>query len=78
MPSKVTEQLVGDNNWINEWDPYLPDVVDWHEAIDYHNLAFLDGRVEFLEIVKGEYLNGNYRIMPFAELNGMARNVVLP
>jgi prepilin-type processing-associated H-X9-DG protein len=68
--------LVGDNNWMHEWDPRFVDhSIAWHGKPQYHNLAFLDGHVDFLKIRKGLYVTPEYSILPFEDLLEMARDV---
>jgi prepilin-type N-terminal cleavage/methylation domain-containing protein/prepilin-type processing-associated H-X9-DG protein len=69
--------LIGDNNWMIEWSPIFKDKHSkaWHGKPRHHNLAFLDGHVEFLEIYKGLYVTPEYSIVPFRELFRMAREV---
>ena len=67
--------LVGDNNWIHEWLPFGPPNVAWHGKPQYHNIAFLDGHVEFIKVHKGMYVTSEYSILPFRDLHGMARAV---
>jgi len=73
-PARVL--LVGDNNWVSQWfyeDPY--DKYTWHDKEYYYNMAFLDGRVEFIHIFKGLYVADEYRIVPVRELYGVARRL---
>lgn len=73
-PARVL--LVGDNNWVNQWafdDPYDED--SWHDKEYYYNMAFLDGRVDYLHIRKGLYVTDEYCVMPFRELKAMARRL---
>jgi prepilin-type processing-associated H-X9-DG protein len=69
--------LMGDNNWMIEWNPLYKDKHSkaWHGKARHHNLAFLDGHVEFLEIYKGLYVTPEYSIVPFRELFRLAREV---
>jgi len=67
--------LVGDNNWIHEWVPFGPINEAWHGKPQYHNIAFLDGHVEFIMVLKGMYVTSEYSILPFRDLHGMARAV---
>ena len=64
--------LIGDYGWINQWMPFDLPRTEWHSRDFHHNLAFLDGRVEFLEIEKGVYVGPNYRVLPFEKLDGLA------
>jgi len=72
-PARVL--LVGDNNWVNQFDPQMPYSKYWHDKEQYYNLAFLDGRVEFLHIRKGLYVTDEYRVLPFRELYALARRL---
>jgi hypothetical protein len=73
-PARVL--LVGDNNWVGQWrfgkdyDEYT-----WHDKEYYYNLAFLDGRVDFIHIRKGLYVTDEYCVMPFKELKAVAREL---
>ena len=78
--SKITTRasllsLVGDNNWMPEWDPMLPHNTDWHDRLYHHNLAFLDGHVDFIKIRKGLWVTQEYTVLPFRNLLGMARRL---
>ena len=70
--------LAGDNNWINQWYPFIPETflpanMDWHGRKGHYNMTFLDGRVELVKIERGVYVAPNkYRILPFRELDYLA------
>lgn len=71
-PSRLL--LVGDNNWLTQWDPLIPDPGRaWHGVDDRYNMAFFDGHIAFIEIHKGIYRDSDYRIQPFKELDGFTR-----
>jgi prepilin-type N-terminal cleavage/methylation domain-containing protein/prepilin-type processing-associated H-X9-DG protein len=76
--------LIGDYGWVNQWDPTpLPDPewkerAEWHGRTNYHNVAFLDGHVDYREIRKGIYVTSEYRVLPFASLDELAGNVQGP
>jgi prepilin-type N-terminal cleavage/methylation domain-containing protein len=72
-PSRLL--LVGDNPWVKQWWPTSKHMPAWHGRCCNHNLAFLDGHIEFLHIRKGLYISDNYTVMPFSELYGLARKV---
>jgi len=72
-PSRLL--LVGDNNWITQWDPSRPKGESWHDKQYYFNMAFLDGHIEHIFIHKGLYVTGLYCIQPFEVLNGLACQV---
>lgn len=78
-PSRLL--LIGDYGWINQWHPTpLPyqtwkELAEWHDQPDCHNIAFLDGHVEYLNIRRGHYVTGDYYILPFKELFDLARVV---
>ena len=61
--------LVGDNNWIQQWEPVPPPVgyfpEFWHERTDHHNMAFMDGHAELVHIRKGIFCSGDYCVIPF-------------
>ena len=67
--------MIGDYGWANCWEPRLFRVGDWHGRRCHHNLAFLDGHVEFLHIRKGLYITEEYTVLPFQDLYGLAREV---
>ena len=76
--------LIGDYGWINQWKPKVhpepewKERAEWHDKEDHHSMAFLDGHVEFLKIHKGVYVAGNYSVLPFKALYGLAREVQWP
>ena len=76
--------LIGDYGWINQWKPRTdpnPEwkaLAEWHGKEDWHNLAFLDGHVGFLEIKKGTYVSGEYNVLPFKGLYNLAYQVQGP
>jgi prepilin-type N-terminal cleavage/methylation domain-containing protein/prepilin-type processing-associated H-X9-DG protein len=75
--------LVGDNNWVTQYNPAGDFKISWHIARSryeesdgplkyhsqkyHHNMAFMDGHTEFLRIRKGIYLCGDYNIIPFRQ-----------
>jgi hypothetical protein len=73
--------LMGDNNWIHEWNPleWMPPIIQhskaWHGKEQHHNVAFIDGRVEFLKIRKGIYVSPEYTIVPFKGPLKMAKEI---
>ncbi|UCD51130.1 MAG: prepilin-type N-terminal cleavage/methylation domain-containing protein [Phycisphaerales bacterium] len=68
--------LVGDNNWVTQWDPLIPfEGRAWHGKNGRYNLAFLDGHVAFTEIHRGVYINNDYRIQPFRELDDITHEM---
>jgi prepilin-type N-terminal cleavage/methylation domain-containing protein/prepilin-type processing-associated H-X9-DG protein len=67
--------LVGDNNWMHEFIPFGPPNAAWHGKPQYHNIAFLDGHVEFIKVLKGMYVTPEYSILPFRELHKLAYSV---
>lgn len=68
--------LIGDYGWGFQWlpSPYSQGV-SWHGRRCHHNVAFLDGHVQFLHIRKGLYITDEYTVLPFKELYGLAREV---
>lgn len=76
--------LIGDYGWYNQCKPLplpphpdvdLKQLAEWHGRADYHNMAFLDGHVKFLNIRKGFYVTDEYTMVPFDDLLGMAREI---
>lgn len=76
--------LMGDYGWINQWMPRahlyeeLKEMAEWHNKPDCHNLAFLDGHVQFLNIRKGYYVTDEYCVLPFKDLCSLALDVQGP
>ena len=76
-PTKLI--LVGDFGWVERWNPLVRlqnpyfDIVkkqsEWHGRPNWHNVAFLDGHVSFMEIQKGVYRCDKYRVQPFRALD---------
>jgi prepilin-type N-terminal cleavage/methylation domain-containing protein len=68
--------LVGDNNWVTQWDPLIeaPGKA-WHGRAGRYSLAFFDGHVAFTAIRKGVYLDPQYRVQPFRELDDLTCQV---
>jgi prepilin-type N-terminal cleavage/methylation domain-containing protein len=68
--------FVGDNNWMSQWHPVIPfQSKAWHGEEGYHNVAFLDAHVEFLEIHKGLFIAPQYNVLPFRQLYELANRV---
>ncbi|MBL7153460.1 MAG: type II secretion system protein [Phycisphaerae bacterium] len=76
--------LMGDFGWINQWmptpHPYeeLKEMAEWHNKANHHNMAFLDGHVDFLDIQKGYYVTDEYCVLPFKDLYNLALDVQGP
>jgi prepilin-type N-terminal cleavage/methylation domain-containing protein/prepilin-type processing-associated H-X9-DG protein len=70
--------LIGDYGWTDQWMSGSNTVTNWHDKEEYYNMAFLDGHVDFVHILKGIYVGGEYRIMPFRELDELAYQVQQP
>ena len=71
--------LIGDYGWVNQWNPRpypskeWKDLAEWHGTVDHHNVAFLDGHTEFLNIRKGYYVfDSEYCVLPFEDLYKLA------
>ena len=78
-PSRLL--LIGDYGWFNQWrprphpQPEWKELAEWHDRVDCHNMAFLDGHVGFLNIRKGFWITSEYSVMPFRELYDLAYEV---
>lgn len=67
--------LMGDFGWYRESrksfatpsPPPLP-TIEWHRRPTWHNIAYLDAHVEWVPIVKGEYVTAKYSIIPYLDL----------
>jgi prepilin-type N-terminal cleavage/methylation domain-containing protein/prepilin-type processing-associated H-X9-DG protein len=64
--------LLGDNNWVTQWDESLPVGSYWHGRRDCYNVSFLDGHIDFVRIRKGPFLTPEYRVLAFADLDQLA------
>lgn len=62
--------FVGDYGWWRAWEfGIAPDQhVDWHQKPSYHNIAFVDGHVQFVHIRKGINTDAKYTLIPFGDL----------
>ncbi len=60
--------LMGDAGWVNTWHPGSSQKIEWHDQPRSHNLAFLDGHVNFLRLSKGLHITSFYTVMPFHNL----------
>ena len=69
-PSRLL--LIGDYGWVNQWSPSVDLRTEWHVRRGHHNLAFLDGHVDFLRIRKGLLVTAACRVLPFADLDRLA------
>jgi len=75
-PSRLL--LMGDYGWINQWKPAphpdkgWKDLAEWHGKPDCHNMAFLDGHTDFVDIRKGYYVTAEYWVLPFQDLYELA------
>ena len=67
--------LIGDYGWLNQSRPAVPCVGDWHGRDFYHNMAFLDGHIDYLHIRKGLFVTDEYTVLPFEDLNTLAKQV---
>ncbi len=68
--------LLGDNNWITQWDPLIPAPGRaWHGREGCYNLAFLDSHIDFVGVGKAVYIGDDYRIQPFKDLDDITHEV---
>ena len=67
--------LIGDYTWGSQWLPGFIPGVSWHRKCCYFNVAFLDGRVDFLKVRKGLFVADEYSVPPFKDLYGLAMEV---
>ena len=67
--------LIGDFGW---WNHFLPQFLPgyyWHDKTHHYSMGFLDGHTEFVRIRKGLYVTGDYCVLPFKGLFGLAKQV---
>jgi prepilin-type N-terminal cleavage/methylation domain-containing protein/prepilin-type processing-associated H-X9-DG protein len=60
--------LMGDAGWDQAWNVATIGSVEWHGRPRTHNIAFMDGHVQFLEIPKGQHVTRDYTVIPFSDL----------
>lgn len=66
--------LIGDFPWVTQWLPTpYPHGIAWHGSCCHYNMAFMDGHVAFLKVRKGMFVVDEYRVIPFTDLVGLAR-----
>lgn len=62
----------GDAGWADTWNPLKTweqsEISFWHRQRAMHNLAFLDGHVEFLRLKKGLLVESDYSVIPFRDV----------
>lgn len=64
--------LMGDSGWVPAWQTNTLDPIDWHRRPDMHNVAFLDGHVDFLRVRKGIHTCVDYTTIPLLLLERAA------
>ena len=74
--------LAGDMGWYYQWwefrklQPDKKKQLEWHNKHEHYNILMLDGHEEFIRIREGKWLvEGGYYIVPFKELNYIARKI---
>ena len=81
-PSRLL--LIGDYGWFNQSKPAAhgredwKELAEWHDRANYHNMAFMDSHVKFLNVRKGFYVTDEYNVLPFKDLYGLAQEVQGP
>lgn len=64
--------LIGDYGW---WTSYAFNDLrhfEWHELVDTHGIAFLDGHARLVRFRKGLHVAPDYTVIPFEDLIGLA------
>ncbi len=64
--------LMGDAGWVNTWTSWRRQRIEWHRQRCTHNIAFMDGHVEFIRIRKGLHVTQQYNVIPFGDLQAEA------
>ncbi len=67
-PSRLL--LLGDFGWYASWYFTVPESMAyaWHGDPDYQNMAYLDGHVDYVRIIKGVHTTADYTLVPFEDL----------
>ncbi len=65
--------LIGDFGFIASWDKAESASFDWHAKPAKHNIAFLDGHVDFIQMQKGMHVTNDYCLIPFDDLADEAK-----
>ena len=63
-----TLALLGDFGWYAAQNRYDNSRIEWHVKPYTHNLAFMDGHVDFVRLRKGMYVTDQYKVIPFPDL----------
>jgi prepilin-type N-terminal cleavage/methylation domain-containing protein/prepilin-type processing-associated H-X9-DG protein len=72
-PKKVI--LMGDYPWVDQWKQSSIDIRSWHDKMDYYNILFLDGHIQFIQIYPGVYNDLHYTLLPSKTLYPEANKV---
>lgn len=61
--------LAAEYGWRNRWNPFGFDILDFdfHQKPNHHNVVFMDGHVEYVEIRRGIHWNKKYTVIPFRD-----------
>lgn len=65
--------LMGDSPWNSHWMPNGREGAAWHGRPGQYNVAFLDAHVRFLRVRASAFVTDEYRVIPFHDLRGLAR-----
>lgn len=60
--------LLGDFGWVNAWSINSSQRIEWHHRPYSHNIAFIDGHVDFVRIRKGLHVTNDYSVIPWKDL----------
>jgi prepilin-type N-terminal cleavage/methylation domain-containing protein len=61
--------LIGDYGWVYDWNINDTINIAWRHGDEWkHNVAFLDGRVDYVEFRKGIHVDDDYVVMPLTRL----------
>jgi len=61
--------LVGDGPWQRQWSSAHPnDAQYWHTQPRMHNMGFMDGHTDYIEIRRGVHVSAKYTVIPFASM----------
>ncbi len=68
MPDPARLVLLGDYGWVSAVASSDRRRIEWHGRPCSHNLAFVDGHVDFVRIHKGLLVTQAYVVIPFKDL----------
>ena len=77
QPSRVI--FMGDYHWADQWDATWYECTyqalhNWHGKRHYFNMAFVDGHIEHIRIIRGIYATSKYKLSPSSKLDSAIKS----